>query len=309
MAPNNSAARKKRAHTLDARPPRRKRTKRAEIKFPFFSLPPELRDHVYDEIWKQIPYILIRFQGLVFHVEYRRDQEINDGPTQGLAWDFYYSPKRWLFTCKQMFWEALEQLERHSAWSFYFYERDKKAIMESEQYWGTKSLISPFHGKSLHLVNVGRDRPYLPQTFRADLIRIGTLGEKGAENCLILSNCAERFLRSLSHGIGTKNTLKYIEVNMVVLVCTDIDANTIATVDFIALENLTLGARLDKFRTVFRRVKNSATYTNIAEHKRIFEGEVSSCGKRMLKSEGMESSKLVETVKHGLAWEYVIKKG
>lgn len=319
MPSSISTTPQKRAPTPDESTLWQKRTKQlapndtpTEITFPFFSLPLELRDCIYDEIWKQIPHLTIRFQGFLFYVEYRRDEEIDDVPTKAkLDSDISRSPIRWIFAGKKMFREAIEQFELHSAWRVYLWEEPfEETLRPKWLHRGATSLSSPFLGESLHLSNKFEgDGPYKGCCLRA-ITSLEMLSARKAGICLKISETKKRVLQRLGHGIGRRNTLKVIEVDM------DIDNGfggcdgAIAMVDFMALENLASNAHLDKFRVVFKKPRYPRYHLNLTpvDFSRIFANEISSWGKRMLKSEGMESSEFVETADCGPIWQYDIKR-
>ncbi|KAF2792719.1 hypothetical protein K505DRAFT_362634 [Melanomma pulvis-pyrius CBS 109.77] len=81
---------------------RRNKGKTENVPFRFFHLPRELRDQIYDEVWKKHPMVTFPYRGLKLHIHY-------DG---GHACSKYLPT--WLLTNKSMLEEGLEQLARKS---------------------------------------------------------------------------------------------------------------------------------------------------------------------------------------------------
>jgi hypothetical protein len=169
---------------------------------PLFALPRELRDMIFDEVWKQAPSFKIRYGSQVFKVTYcgaivKPNITIVDSNSPTAC-----SP--WIFADKQVFREATEQLQRYSEWvmlSDKAPHNDCPPIAHASKSTRKNPLVlSPWNGFSL---NIGQFqvREYIQ------------LASDGRTPCslLHLPTVSNGLLRGLREHIPAKARLRHLK--------------------------------------------------------------------------------------------------
>ena len=160
MAPQNPhlktaeepTAKPNRRRARNTKKPQSKRSKHlpslsSETPFRLFDLPREIRDHVYDTIWREKKPFLIRHDIFQFWVQYSIEENttITIPETQGQA-----TASFWLLANKQLTLEAVEQFQRKALWTYCTLE-PLNYRHYVPKFW---SLIAPWGAHTIIMPNI-----------------------------------------------------------------------------------------------------------------------------------------------------------
>lgn len=169
---------------------------------PLFALPRELRDMIFDEVWKQVPSFKIRYSSQVSRVTYCGTMVEPTITTVDSNSPTACSP--WIFADEQVFQEATEQLQRWSGW-----------VMLSDKVPHDDCPLNP------HAATFTRKHPLVPSPWNGLSLNIGQfqireyiqLAPDGRTPCslLHLPAASNGLFRGLRENIPAKARLRHLK--------------------------------------------------------------------------------------------------
>lgn len=269
-------------------------------------LPRELRNFIYHELWKQPSQLTVPFCGINFYVTYTDAQHQGDQETEPSKNNKEKTNVTvpWLLCCRQVLYEGIEQLQRHSTWSFYGY----KDIPTLEMHTISKPLLSPFQGRKLQMmVKEGDGRV-------TGIIMDEIMTNKKTGTCLELKMPVQRNLHALGQALPAINKLRAMELRILISLRRNYPGS-VPIINLSPLEKLGMTANLEEFRLrlsvrqlTARDLRWRDETSTLQWLKDRFEDQMSLMGKRMLGGEGIERSELVGDANQLSVWDYEIKK-
>lgn len=126
----------------------------------FFSLPRELRDEVYHELWKGKLAFIVIYGAYEFQIHYIETEFESEEPVQTTFRENgrkkFMSKSPWIYTNGQVLQEAIEQFQRHCTWSSNGIMPDQRSTPPTKSaimamYNKSKFLLSPWKARLLRL--------------------------------------------------------------------------------------------------------------------------------------------------------------
>ncbi|KAF2832216.1 hypothetical protein CC86DRAFT_400987 [Ophiobolus disseminans] len=118
--------------------------------FPFFRLPRELRDIVYDNLWKHKPIFVVNYAFHPFKVEY---PGAVDSQILAVAKGKFKNRSPWIFASKRLLAEAIYQLQSQSSWTL-LTRPTTKGCTHPAFSRKSKLLLSPWNAYTVHIDHI-----------------------------------------------------------------------------------------------------------------------------------------------------------